>query len=476
MVFSSPVFLFAFLPATTLLLALVRSQRLQNGWLLLMSALFYLWGGGAAILVIAYVTVASYGAGWVPWAALRKRDSPVAYRALLTTAILALLLPLLLYKYIPPLVHLFPGGTSLADLALPLGISFFTFHAVSYVVDVGQGKFAHERSPREYALYLFVFPHQIAGPIVRYSEIRAELHGFRDSSMQQLQYGFVRFVWGLAKKVLVADPCGKLADSIFAVNASGGHLSTADAWLGALLYTLQIYFDFSGYSDMAIGIALMLGFHFPENFRQPYRSISVTEFWRRWHMTLSRWFRDYVYIPLGGNRKGPVRGMVALLVVFTLTSLWHGAALTFLIWGGLHSAMLVFERLTGVRKSTRLAHLRRIGTFLFIVVSWVPFRAGSLTEMRSFWTSMFGGGWSGLSPATLSGVTPFVVLALAIGCLSLVGPRRLTGFETIFVPRATVEPHDLRRWIALPVSVLLFAACAMAILWSNFSPFLYYRF
>jgi D-alanyl-lipoteichoic acid acyltransferase DltB (MBOAT superfamily) len=304
-----------------------------------------------------------------------------------------------------------------------LGISFFTFHGISYVVDVARSETLAERNLRDYALYLFVFPHQIAGPIVRYAEIREEIKRPRTAPLDETTLGLARFSWGLTKKVVVADPCGRLADELFAISAAGGDLSAADAWLAAALFTVQIYFDFSGYSDMAVGMAMMMRFHFPENFRQPYRSISVTDFWRRWHITLSRWFRDYVYIPLGGNRHGALRATAALLTVFLLTSLWHGAAWTFLVWGGMHSAFLVIERVTGLRRTSRFAVLRRLAMLIFLVVSWVPFRATSLRALENHWGAMFGGPWTGLGPTALTGITPFVALALVIAIISLFGPR-----------------------------------------------------
>lgn len=471
MVFSSPTFLFAFLPLTLLGLALVRRRGFQNAWLLGMSALFYIWGAGAAVLVLAGVTAVSFAAGFLPWRALRERSSRVPFRLALAGCIAVLLVPLVFFKYLPVVT---PAGP-LAQLALPIGISFFTFHAISYVVDVARGTIVRETNARDYALYLFVFPHQIAGPIVRFAEIRDELAGFRDAGVRQVGYGITRFTWGLAKKALVADPVGILADSLFPLSTQG-LLSGTDAWAAAFLYALQIYFDFSAYSDMAIGLALILGFHFPENFLQPYRSISVTDFWRRWHMTLTRWFRDYVYIPMGGNRHGPLRATVALLTVFALTALWHGAAVTFLIWGAMHSAALLFERVTGLRRTERFAVLRRILVLVFVVVSWVPFRAASRDELSGMWSAMFAPASWVPGPVLLTGITPFVVLAVVVGLVSLFGPRRTTGFVAVFGASTSRDLDGMRWRIAIPVTVLLFAASIAAILWTGFSPFLYYQF
>lgn len=472
MVFSSVTFLFVFLPVTFLGLAALRGRGWQNSWLLAMSVVFYVWGGGAAAGVIAYVTLVSYLGGRLPWPRWRSRIH--LRRGALATLVALLLLPLLFYKYLPP-VSLSVGLAIPWDLALPLGISFFTFHGISYVVDIARGD-AGERNLRDYALYLFVFPHQIAGPIVRYSEIRGEIKLGRTAPLDETVLGLARFSWGLAKKVVVADPIGRLADQLFGVSAAGGQLSAADAWLAAVLFAIQIYFDFSGYSDMAVGLALMMRFHFPENFRQPYRSVSVTDFWRRWHMTLSRWFRDYVYIPLGGSRHGPVRSMVALLTVFFLTALWHGATLNFLIWGGLHSAMLLIERWTGLRNVSRFATIRRLGMLLFIVVSWVPFRAPTMLALDNHWGAMFTGPWTGLSPTALTGMTPFVWLALLIALISVIGPRDTTGFATVFGGRAVAELPGISMRRLVIGTVLVLGVALWTVMWSDFSPFLYFQF
>ena len=475
MVFSSPTFLFLFLPVVLVGLALVRVRRFQNLWLLAMSVMFYIWGAGGAALILLGVTVVSFSVGFLPWSTWKLRASPVLARAALASAILILLLPILLFKYLPPIAGAL-GSDTFASVAIPLGISFFTFHAISYVVDVWRGTIQPERNLRDFALYLFVFPHQIAGPIVRYAEIRDELYGYRDSSLAQFGYGATRFAWGLAKKVIVADQVGRLANAIFASNAAGTELSLATAWLGALLYTVQIYFDFSGYSDMAIGLAIILGFHFPENFRQPYRSSSITEFWRRWHMTLSRWFRDYVYFPLGGNRHGVAREYAALLTVFLLTSLWHGGTVNFLIWGGLHSAVLVVERATGLRDWQRLLLLRRVLVLVFIVVSWVPFRTGSIEDLWRYWGSMAHGSLDGLAPLAITGLTPVLLFALALGLVSLIGPASSTGFARIFGTRSSLELERFRFRLAIPVAAVLVVASSVILLWSDFSPFLYFQF
>jgi alginate O-acetyltransferase complex protein AlgI len=472
-VFSSPVFLFAFLPITLAVIALVKGHRFQNAWLLGMSALFYFWGAGGGIGAILFVTLASYGAAFLPWDRI-KAGARWRSRLVLGLVIATLLIPLLVFKYAPSLFER-AGSTALSSLVLPLGISFFTFHAISYVVDVFRGTVEREANLRDYALYLFIFPHQIAGPIVRYSEIRHELKSAREPRLIEVGYGASRFTWGLAKKVIIADPCGLVADQVFAANAAG-NLSMGEAWIGAFMYAMQIYFDFSGYSDMAIGLALMLGFRFPENFFQPYRSISVTDFWKRWHMTLTRWFRDYVYIPLGGNRRGPGREYLALIVVFTLTALWHGDAVTFLVWGGIHAAALLFERITRLRDWTGWAIARRAAMFVFIVISWVPFRAPNSTALQSFWTSMFAGEWRDLPPYLITDMTGIILFAAAMGIVSLFGPRANTGFGALFGASNVGEIESFRWRRAIPLIGVTGAATVLMVLWSGYSPFLYFQF
>jgi len=383
-VFSSTAFLFVFLPLV-LLLVYPLPRAWQNPALLVASVAFYIWGAGDDVVVIASVALVS----WL--AALAVAYAPRWCRPLVfLVSCLVILAPLLFFKYVPVLRQ-FAWDEHTAARALPLGISFFTFHALSYVIDVRRGTQRPDGRADHYALYLFLFPHQIAGPIVRYSEIRDEIAHRLRARTEDVAYGLARFGWGLAKKVMIGDVCGTVAGALWNPGMAAPNASTA--WIGALAYTLQIYFDFSGYSDMAIGLARVFNFHFPENFAGPYRSWSATEFWRRWHMTLSRWFRDYVYIPLGGNRHGPEREYFALITTFGLTSLWHGATWPFLIWGGVWSAALTFERITGLRRSPSLIRLRRAAMAVFIVFSWVPFRSATATQAWTIWKAMFTGGW-----------------------------------------------------------------------------------
>ena len=491
MVFSSPTFLFLFLPITLLVYhAIPVTSRWRNTWLLAASILFYLWGAGSAILAILFVSVSSFGGAYIAWLILRRqrRDAAPGGEARKITipsfvTLLIILVPLVAFKYLPQVATLEIPRVSSAlttlganTWALPLGISFFTFHALSFVIDSARAGRPLTTSFPSYLLYLFVFPHQIAGPIVRYSEIGAQITAVRRITAMQMGYGITRFTWGLAKKVLIADNCGVVANAMFENTANPTLMSGTGAWLGAVAYALQIYFDFSGYSDMAIGLAQMFGFRFPENFRSPYTAGNITDFWRRWHITLTKWFRDYVYIPLGGNRRGVWVEYGALLLVFFLTSLWHGALAGFLIWGGLHSLALLVERITGLRNVRAFAVPRRALTLVFVIVAWVPFRALELHTTVDIWQAMLGGPWDFISPVLFVTLTPFTLAALVVGALSFVMPSTRTGFQTVF---GRSEPDTLSgfRWRTALVLVPLALVVTLAmVLQSDFSPFLYFQF
>ncbi|QYF72673.1 MBOAT family protein [Cryobacterium sp. PAMC25264] len=490
-VFSSPTFLFLFLPITLLVYhAIPVTSRWRNTWLLAASILFYLWGAGSAILAILFVSLSSFGGAYIAWLILRRQRRDAAPGGEIRkisipsfVTLLIILVPLVAFKYLPQVATLEIPRVSSAlttlganTWALPLGISFFTFHALSFVIDSARAGRPLTTSFPSYLLYLFVFPHQIAGPIVRYSEIGAQITAVRRITAQQMGYGITRFTWGLSKKVLIADNCGVVANAMFDNAANPTLMSGTGAWLGAVAYALQIYFDFSGYSDMAIGLAQMFGFRFPENFRSPYTAGNITDFWRRWHITLTTWFRDYVYIPLGGNRRGVWVEYGALLLVFLLTSLWHGALAGFLIWGGLHSLALLFERVTGLRKVRSFVVLRRLLTLLFVIAAWVPFRALELHTSVDIWQAMLGGPWDFMSPGLFATLTPFTIGALVVGALSFVMPAKRTGFQTVF---GQSEPGTLTafRWKTALVLVPLALVVTLAmVLHSDFSPFLYFQF
>ncbi|MFZ3584777.1 MBOAT family O-acyltransferase, partial [Loktanella sp. DJP18] len=386
MVFSEPTFLFLFLPACLMAYLAVRGIW-RNHLLLAASLVFYAWGDPKHLLVLLSSIALNYAFGLaIESEAVRGGRT----RGLLAFGIAANLVILAVFKYLGFILDNL-GVSNAYDIApgLPIGISFFTFQALSYLVDLQARRIEVQRSPLRLALYISMFPQLIAGPIVRYSEVEAELTE-RHTSQGDIAAGMQRFVTGLAKKALIADPMGLTADTIFSIPAGG--LGPETAWLGVLAYTLQIYFDFSAYSDMAIGLGRIFGFRFPENFNYPYAACSITDFWRRWHMTLSRWFRDYLYIPLGGNREGPIRTYVNLGIVFLATGIWHGAAWTFIFWGVWHGAFLVLERsFLGSWLAKTPDVVTRLYLLSAVIMGWVPFRADGFSQAIEFWSAMLLG-------------------------------------------------------------------------------------
>lgn len=468
MVFSSVTFLFLVLPVV-LLFIFPLSRGLQNTALLGISFLFYLWGAGWQIVWIFSVALVSYFA-----ARVINKNNFTTSKSFFVVMITITLSPLLSIKYLPPVSAWF-GLESIMSIAIPLGISFFTFHAVSYLIDVKRGTILAEKRLDHYLLYLFYFPHQIAGPIVRYSEIRDDIKLRPRPQTSDVVVGFSRFGWGLSKKVFVADPAGMIATTIWASAQNGENLSIYAAWLGAIAFAIQIYFDFSAYSDMAIGLARIFNFHFPENFKSPYLSHSATDFWRRWHLTLSRWFRDYVYIPLGGNRYGVGREYFALIVTFALTSIWHGATFPYLLWGGMWSLMLIIERVTGLKESLKFIRIRRFLFLIFIIVSWVPFRSPDWAVTSNIWESMVSGPALPPQPNVLVLLTPLTVMALFLGVMYMLRPR-LGGysfFEISTGMKVGAEPRVLRTAL---VGVVAFALGLILTIMSTSSPFLYFQF
>ncbi len=422
MLFTEPTFLFLFLPVL-LALYFVTGSRVHGLYadvlLLAASILFYAKGGGA----FTWLMLASIAFNYAMAIAIdRRRDTPAA-RRFLGAAVAINLGVLGIFKYanffadnvnaLFIVLRVHPVDTP--RILLPIGISFFTFHAISYVVDVYRRDATAQKSPVHAALYLLLFPQLIAGPIIRYRDIADQL-ARRVVRVEDFAYGVRRFVIGLAKKVLIANIVAGPADAMFALPAA--QLTAGYAWLGIVCYTLQIYFDFSGYSDMAIGLGRMFGFRFPENFRWPYISGTVQEFWRRWHISLSTWFRDYLYVPLGGNRRGAGRTYVNLVTVFFLCGLWHGASWNFVVWGLFHGAFLVVERLGLADRVERLGAVRHAYLMVVVMIGWVFFRADTLAYALSFLKAMFGGG--GAAP-TIYGLswylTPEVVLAIVAGSI-----------------------------------------------------------
>lgn len=389
MLFSSPIFLFAFLPLVLLFYYLL-PLRFKNTLLLLFSLIFYAWGEAAYVVIMLFSILFNYGIGmgFDP----KKKASFNKY--LLALGVVVNLALLGSFKYLAFIteslnslvIPVLGEGLPEARFHLPIGISFFTFQAISYLVDVYRQQVEVQKNPLRLGLYIALFPQLIAGPIVRYRDINQQLH-FRSHTLDKFYCGFQRFAIGLGKKVLIANSMAYLADEVFSFAPS--ELSFLPAWLGIIAYSLQIYFDFSGYSDMAIGLGSMFGFKIKENFNFPYTARSLREFWRRWHISLSTWFRDYLYIPLGGNRGSAWRTSLNLLLVFFLTGLWHGASFNFIVWGLFHGVFLMLERGRWGEFLVRHRAISHVYTLLVVVVAWVFFRAENLPYALGYLKAMF---------------------------------------------------------------------------------------
>jgi alginate O-acetyltransferase complex protein AlgI len=477
MSFASPMFLWYFMPAVLAAVLLVpRSWR--NGVVAAASLVFYAVGAGPTTLLLLTCMLVNYVMG----PALEPDDwdlEPRRRRRLLIGVIGFDLAVLIVWKYAgfaSAQAAALASFTGLAlptvSLALPIGISFYTFHHISYVVDVYRGERPALRDKVSFVAYIAMFPQLVAGPIVRYREIADQLTQSRSHRLDDIAAGFPRFALGLSKKVVIADSLAPLVDACFATPTD--QLTTATAWLGAIGYTLQLYFDFSGYSDMAIGLGRMLGFRLPENFARPYSSASITEFWRRWHMSLSRWFRDYVYIPLGGNRRGARTTYRNLWIVFALVGLWHGANWTFLVWGLYHGTALVIERRRGwavVATEPQRWLTRRALTLLIVVFGWVLFRSPNLSTALVFVAHMVIPDLGGLTDVVHASLTHQRLVILLLAALMFVLPAEpVTGR---YLESVRSRPATMLR---VGVMTLGLFYSALLITTGTFSPFLYYRF
>jgi alginate O-acetyltransferase complex protein AlgI len=478
--FTEPTFLFLFLP---ILLALYfatfsRVHGAYGNWLLLVaSVIFYAKGGGAFTWLMLGSITFNY---WMAIAVDRGRDSGRA-KPILAAAVAVNLIVLGVFKY----ANFFADNVSTLFLVLglhplvvprvllPIGISFFTFHAISYVVDVYRRDATAQKSPVHAALYLLLFPQLIAGPIIRYRDLADQL-AERVVTLDGFACGVRRFIIGLAKKVLIANVVAGPADAIFGLPFD--QLSAGHAWLGIICYTLQIYFDFSGYSDMAIGLGRMFGFTFPENFRWPYIADSVQDFWRRWHISLSTWFRDYLYVPLGGNRVSPARTYVNLVTVFFLCGLWHGASWNFVIWGLFHGTFLVIERLVSrrrVRAREAGTPVRQLAlhayTLTVVMAGWVFFRAETLPGAIAYLRALAGLSLAMPTPFTVQWyLTPELWLALAAGVIG--------SMPWIPALARDREPSWTFGFASTAALVALLAACVMQMAARTYNPFIYFRF
>jgi len=483
MVFSSTLFLFYFLPAF-LLLYWLAPYRFKNVVALLCSLLFYAWGGlNFLALFVGSVVINFLLIRFMDAASERWKQ-----RIFLIISILINVGMLFYFKYANffldnvSAVRSYFGGPALTweKIVLPIGISFFTFEKLTYTIDVYRGVNKPLKNFWDFMLYIMLFPKMIAGPIVRFHEIAGQLTDRRAfDTVDEKLAGFFRFIVGLAKKVLLANALGEQADHIFTLDPAT--LPVAQAWLGAIAYTFQIYFDFSGYSDMAVGLGRLMGFQFPENFNSPYAARSITEFWQRWHITLGRWMRDYLYIPLGGNRVRPSRLYVNLWTVFILSGFWHGAAWTFIAWGAYHGLWLVLDRLFLLRVYRRLGALSIVPTFLITVVGWVLFRAETLDQAAAFGGRLVGimpdisRAWEVPQLVHLSFTTKFWSILVVSAVFAFM--NAVPALERFNLSLYFVHPLSLRRALGLStVAAVLLLLSAGAILGSTFNPFIYFRF
>lgn len=470
MVFSSLLFLFRFLPLA-LLFYYAAPGKLRNFVLFAASIFFYAWGEPVYVILILVSTIVDYTTGRLTGYYLERGKRKQARMAVAGSVVVNLAL-LGFFKYADFFLRTISGVFSLEmpvmDLALPIGISFYTFQTMSYTIDVYRREAKVQKNLITFGAYVSLFPQLIAGPIVRYWSVADQMDHRRESA-DGFFYGMMRFMTGLGKKVLLANQTGRIWEEIAASGA--GQLSTATAWLGILAFTLQIYFDFSGYSDMAIGLGAMFGFSFPENFDYPYESASITEFWRRWHISLGTWFREYVYIPLGGNRKGPLRQMVNLAAVWLLTGLWHGAYWNFVLWGVYYGILLVLEKCLWKYLERLPGWLRHLYTMAAVVTGWSLFSWQDMADSAGYMKALWFHGQAGLADQralfVLASNGGFFILA-AIGSTSLV--------KRVIVERCLPQGTARRDVAGIFLMVTLFMACLAMLVNSSYNPFLYFRF
>lgn len=477
MVFSNLVFLFVFLPIV-LFVYFVMPSKFKNFFLLLVSLFFYAWGEPVYVYLMIFSILINYLFGLLMESAKEKSHLKKIY---LVLAILVNLGILGYYKYssffIENVNALFGLDIVNEPLPLPIGISFFTFQAMSYVIDVYRKDSKVQKNILDFALYIALFPPLIAGPIIRYNTIAEQLKK-RVHSVELFSDGIRQFIIGLGKKVIIANPLGEIADTIFATNATD--LSVTTAWIGIIAYTLQIYFDFSGYSDMAIGLGKMFGFKFLENFNYPYIARSVSEFWRRWHISLSSWFRDYVYIPLGGNRKGPWKTYRNLLIVWTITGFWHGASWTFMAWGFYYGIIICIERLGfGKVIDNMWRPVQHVYVLFLVMIGWVFFRADNFAYSIQYLKAMFGLNGAALIDNTAIGhihdSTYLVVLAIV--CSIPIYPWIVKKLDNVMENGNRNIALSVVRYVGGPfLYFALFLLVTMFLVNSTYNPFIYFRF
>lgn len=466
MVFSSTIFLCVYLPLV-LLGYYICPKKGRNLFLLIASLVFYAWGEPKYVFLMIFSILVNYIFGRLMD---KHRENKKRLKLMLVLSVVIDIGLLSVFKYTDFIITnvnaIFGANFDLLNIALPIGISFYTFQAMSYTIDVYRNDVRVQKNLIDFGMYITMFPQLIAGPIVRYADVQDQL-AERSVTTADFSEGVMRFVVGLGKKVLLANQMGAVWSEIYAL---GGDVSALMAWTGAIAYTFQIYFDFSGYSDMAIGLGRMFGFKFPENFRYPYQSVSITDFWRRWHITLSTWFKEYLYIPLGGNRRGLARQALNLLIVWSLTGFWHGAGWNFVLWGLYYFVILFIEKLFLLKALDKLPKFfRHVYALLLIVIGWVIFASDDVSVLLPFLGSMFGanGAIGGMDVYTL--LTKAVLLIIC--CIASTElPKKL------FLSAAGAMNEKAAFTLKSVLTIALLALSMILLIGDSYNPFLYFRF
>lgn len=466
MVFSSAVFLFIFLPVVILLHTVIQNIKVRNGLLIVASLVFYAFGEPVYVLML----IGSVAVNYIFGTLLARNKN----KAVLAVAVVVNLALLVVFKYTGFLVtsinQIFSSNIPVPDIVMPIGISFYTFQAISYIIDTYRSEDSGKQSFFDVLLYISLFPQLIAGPIVKYNSIKDEIKT-RMVTTDGLLHGIRLFVIGLAKKVLIANTVGYAADTVFSMNTS--LIDMPLAWFGAICYTLQIYFDFSGYSDMALGIGRMMGFTFPENFDHPYVASGIRVFWRKWHMSLTAWFREYLYIPLGGNRKGLARQILNSMIVFTCTGIWHGANVTFIVWGVMHGILISVETLIFKKKEQdKFNVLKWIYTMIFVVVGFAIFRADDIAYAMSYVGKMFSfNSFAAARAVGLSFLTPYFITILVLAAIACTPVCRYIADKT-----KNHKIYNVINYGSYVVVAVLLLLCIMNLASTSYNPFIYFRF
>lgn len=466
MVFSSTIFLCVYLPLV-LLGYYICPKKGRNLFLLIVSLVFYAWGEPKYVFLMIFSILVNYIFGRLMD---KHRENKKRLKLMLVLSVVIDIGLLSVFKYTDFIITnvnaIFGANFDLLNIALPIGISFYTFQAMSYTIDVYRNDVRVQKNLIDFGMYITMFPQLIAGPIVRYADVQDQLAD-RSVTTADFSEGIMRFVVGLGKKVLLANQMGAVWSDIYAL---GGDVSALMAWTGAIAYTFQIYFDFSGYSDMAIGLGRMFGFKFPENFRYPYQSVSITDFWRRWHITLSTWFKEYLYIPLGGNRRGLARQALNLLIVWSLTGFWHGAGWNFVMWGLYYFVILFIEKLFLLKALDKLPKFfRHVYALLLIIIGWVIFASDDVSVLLPYLGSMFGanGAVGGMDVYTLLTKAVLIVIC-CVASTEL--PKRL------FLSATGAMNEKAAFTIKSVMTIALLALSMILLIGDSYNPFLYFRF